>query len=229
MENQNKKYIFQGTGLTEEQILWGNVRFNEYITSFPHLSTSGNAPLLEDLVWVEVMFEWLKRQRSEQMNIHIMKKSAVKETKDVVTGPINEQIQQYRDEIIKLKTKLNMFDDPKVKDTFSQLEELFAKHDEYRATHLDDFLCTCPYCSELFVMMCRTKDYEPVKTPFFEDKVLFNRPLMEMYHQNILTKEQTAKVLGVNPRFIDWLDAKFYGIKNEESAPLNTESAPTNQ
>lgn len=224
-------YKFEGPGLEEKQVERGQHLFEAYIRSYPHLNTLGNSNLLQELIWQELMLEMAKKNRAERMSIQIQAGSPIQKSKDLVSESLNQEIEMYLNQTIKLKEKLNLFDDPKTRDTFDQMQDLFKKAREYRETHIDEFLCTCPFCAEVFVLMRRTLDYEIVKTPFFEDKLLFNRPLMEIYHQNILTKDQTAKVLGTNPRYIDWLDTKFYGIKHSDgnqSAPTHIEeSAPT--
>lgn len=235
MENKDKKYTFTGTGLTAEQITWGRQRYDEYITSYPHLNTLGNSQLLEELVWVEAILEANKKARAEQMNKTIKAGSPVKETKDLISGPLNQQIQEGRDEVISIKTKLGMFEAHKDKDAYNTIQELMAKFEVYRQQNPLSFKCTCPFCAKSFALMRRTDSYSEFISPFLEDKILNNKPLMEMYHEGILTKEQTAKVLGTYPTYVDWLDAKCYGRKAavdaEISAPTHTdeESAPSNQ
>lgn len=240
MEDKDKTYQFEGTGLTEEQVLWGKKRFDEYIASYPHLNTLGNSQLLEELVWVEAILEANKQSRAEIINTKAKPGSAAS-GETALSKRLNDEIQSGRDEVIALKTKLAMFEAHKDRDAYQTIQELMEKFETYRKNNPSSFKCTCPFCAKSFALMRRTDQYQEFLSPFLEDKILNNRPLMELYHQCILTKEQVAKVLGVYPQFIDWLDAKCYGRKmagaqeqsaptHEESAPLNTdESAPTNQ
>lgn len=242
MEDQDKSYSFEGTGLTEEQITWGRARFNEYLAAYPHLNTLGNSQLLEELVWVEAILEANKQKRADIVNIKAKAGSPIKDSNDAVSRTLKDDIQAGRDEVIALKTKLAMFEAHKDRDAYQTIQELMEKFETYRKNNPSSFKCTCPFCAKSFALMRRTDQYSEFISPFLEDKILNNKPLMEIYHQGLLSKEQVAKVLGVYPQFIDWLDAKCYGRKvagaqeqsaptHEESAPLNTtdESAPTQQ
>jgi hypothetical protein len=239
MEDKDKIYQFSGTGLTEEQVSWGRNRFNEYLSAYPHLNTLGNSQLLEELVWVEAILEANKQHRAEIINLKAKAGSAVSNSTDAVSKRLNEEIQTGRDEVITLKTKLAMFEAHKDRDAYQTIQELMEKFEAYRKQNPSSFKCTCPFCAKSFALMRRTDQYQEFISPFLEDKILNNKPLMELYHQSLLTKEQVAKVLGVYPQYVDWLDAKCYGRKVagdeeqsapthvEESAPLHTEESET--
>ena len=62
-------------------------------------------------------------------------------------------------------------------------------------------------------MKRKTENYEPHISPFFENKILVNRPLFELYHQEKINKKEIAEVLGVAEDYINWVEEKILNTK----------------
>jgi hypothetical protein len=208
------KYVFQGTGLTPEEKKLGQKRFNDYLNSFPHLTkTLANQQALEELVWAEVIQERIKQQYSAfgENEAESIPVSLQKSTLDGLNM------------IFEMKGKLGMFEAPVAMDGFEKIQDIFDRGKEYRKAHVDDFKVTCPDCAKTFVLKHRTKGYEIVISPFFEDKVIRNRPLFKLYKDGVVTKEEAADIMEVSPHFIDWLEQKYYSFgmppKSEPELP----------
>lgn len=219
MENKDKKYNFVGTGLTEEQKSWGSLRFDEYISSYPHLNTLGNSQLLEELVWVEAVLEANKEAIGVIVNKKISKDSPVSKTKDIVPSGLLTAVEEGRAEVINIKTKLGMFEERKDSDEFKKMRELEEKAAEYRLSHPLSFKTTCVHCGKSYGLKRRTENFEEFKSPFLDDKLIKNDSLWESYKdQQPLTKERVAEILGVSPLYIDWLAENIYhsGIKKDK-------------
>ena len=60
------------------------------------------------------------------------------------------------------------------------------------------------------MLKIRTEAWEALKHPFFQDKLLANRPLWKLYKDKKITKEDVANVLGCSAQYIDWLEKKIY-------------------
>lgn len=74
--------------------------------------------------------------------------------------------------------------------------------------------CTCPYCGQMFLLHIRMEHWEAQKHPFFKDRIIYNKPLIELYLQNRITKDDLAKILEVSSDYIDWVIQKVH--KNTE-------------
>lgn len=225
MDKKDIKYEFKGLNLSEKDKTWGQERFQDYIISYPHLNQNlGNAQLLEELVWAEIVLERIKQGVEDK----------VKKDGDKIISPQDKDyasLQTARAQVMALKKELGMFEEKKNQDVFEIIQGLQEKFAEERKRNPLAFKTTCPHCGKAYCLKRRTENYEEFISPFFEDKILNNKPLMELYHTGVITKEQAAKVLGVNPKFIDWLDKNVYHLKVEDDnqEPPAEESAPTNQ
>ena len=117
-------------------------------------------------------------------------------------------------QVLELKEKLGLFDEKDKLDAFKDIENAKKKFAEYRKEHPLSFKTTCPFCSKIYFLRRRTENYEPFISPFFaEDKILINKPLMELYFNKKITKEDVSKVLGTSEDYIDWLIKNFFNNK----------------
>lgn len=210
---------FEGTGLSDSEKAWGVTRFAEYRKAFPHLNKQGNLYLLEELVWRECIQERFKIQVGE------LKKNAVTAmaplSKDLTTS-INDGLSQ----ITEMKTKLGMFEEQKTLDSFKYIQETKEKFAAYRLAHPLVFKCTCPKCAFSFGIKRRMEHFEEFVSPFLESKILNNDPLFKLYKQGKITKDDVANVLGVSPKYVDWLDKKVYGNVISTDAPKINDVPP---
>lgn len=219
-------YKFVGSGLTETEKIWGEQRFKEYRESYPHLNKRGTLQLLEDLVWREALQEKLKQQICDT-DVENKRKIAAgeKNVKNEISKPVQDSINDGLQQIVDLRTKLGMFEDQKVSDAFKAFQLMREKASEYRRAHPLLFKTTCPFCARGYGLKRRTTHFEEFISPFLEDKILNNRPLFALYKEGKLTKEDVAAVLGVSPKYVDWLDEKVFG--NKVKAVAVTLDTPT--
>ena len=201
---------FLGSGLQPNEQTLGREKFVQYRKNYPQLNKLSNLQLLEELVWLECLQERYKTQ----VGI-VTKPKPDKDTGELKIEPLpkylSDSVAANLEQIMTLKTKLGLFEDQKTLDAFKDMEELKKKAAEYRKTHPLSFKCTCPFCTKIFFLKRRTDSYEPFKSPFYaDDKILKNDELHSLYKQGIITKEHEAKVLGVSPDYIDWLDEFVY-------------------
>lgn len=228
MENKEISYKFQGEGLNTEEKSWGKKRFAEYRSAYPHLNKLGSLHLLEELVWKESIQERFKKQigqLGEEAKKKAKKNNEVVDFDKIETIPpyLQKSIDDGLTSIVYLKTKLGMFEDQKTTDEFEKIQQLKIKAAEYRREHPLSFKTTCPHCAKAFYLKRKTEHFEEFKSPFAEDKVLNNKPLFTLYKIGKLTKEEVAKVLGVFPDYLDWLDKKIYGNEVKQN-PATSES-----
>lgn len=178
----DKRYEFKGTGLTEAQIETGKLKFQEYLTSYPHLNTLGNSQLLEELVWVEAVLEENKEKAGVILNKKIAPGSSCSSSADLVPKGLKEAIEEGRTQVLNLKAKCGMFTEQKDRDAYQTIQDLMTKAEAYRKANPLSFKVTCPFCAKSFALMRRTEHFDEFKSPFLEDKILNNKPLMTLYH-----------------------------------------------
>ena len=210
MENENKDsiYAFRGTGLGVSEKNSAKKRFEDYIVIYPHLNKLSLLQLLEELVFLEAISERYKNKIAK-----ISKNKTVKDS-NVVPSGLMKELQGNIQQILDLKEKLGLFESKKKLDAFKDIKDLKTKFAEYRKRNPLSFKVDCPHCSKIFFLKRRTENYEPFVSPFFaEDKILINKPLMELYFAKIITKKQTANVLGVASDYIDDIIIKFFKKK----------------
>lgn len=205
---KDKNDTFLGSGLQPDEVIVGRARFLEYRKNYPQLNKLSNLQLLEELVWLECLQDRYKNQ------VGTVTKPRANDKGEMVIEPLPKYLQDSMtlglEQIISLKTKLGLFEDQKTIDAFKDLEDLKKKAAEYRKLHPLSFQCTCPFCSKIFFMKRKTEHFEPLKSPMYDDMVLKNTPLHELWKQKIITTEQYAKVLGVSTDYPAWLDKNVF-------------------
>jgi len=197
------KFKFTGEGLTEPEIKKGTVLLNDYVINYPHLNKLSTLQLLEDLVYLEMMQSRIKREIGDSSK----DKRAPQDR--VVPKQFIAELQENLEQILKLKEKLGLFETKEKLDAYKDIDNLKKKFKVYRENHPLSFKTTCPFCKEIYFMKRRTKDYEPHITPFFENKILVNRPLFKLYHEGKITKKDVAAVLGVSEDYVPWVEEKI--------------------
>lgn len=205
---------FTGTGLNDNEKKFGQKLYLNYKKNYPQFNKPSNLQLLEELVWLECMQDRYKKQIGE------ITKATLQPNGKIKTEQIPKHLQQATNDtlnqILSLKTKLNLFDDQKVTDAFRKLEIVMEKAQAYRKANPLQFKTTCPKCSQIFYLKRKTEGYKPFISPFYaDDKVLKNDELHACWKEGILPKERYAKALGVSPDYIDWLDENIYKNKKK--------------
>lgn len=211
MSEKDKIYTFKGTGLSTSERNTGRKRFEDYIALYPHLNKLSLLQLLEELVFLEAISERYKNKIAK-----ITKNKAVNAA-GVVPSNLMKELQDNTKQILELKEKLGLFDDKDKLDAYKDIENLQKKFNKYRGHNSLKFKTTCPFCSEIFFLKRKTENFEPHVSPFFEDKILVNRPLMKLYHESKITKQDVANVLGTPIDYVDWIEKKFFGKKDSDN------------
>lgn len=211
MDENKKLYQFQGLGLTTSEKRVGKTNFEAYISNYPHLNKQSALQLLEELIYYELLQH---RYKQKVANLNKKKRD---ENAQVIPGTLKDGMNENLEQIMKLKEKLGLFDSKEKLDAYQDIKNLEKKFEEYRKRNPLSFKVTCCHCSKIMFLKRRTENYEPFISPFFaEDKILINRPLMELYHKGKITKEEASDILGVTPDYLNWVDEKFF-LKKENN------------
>jgi hypothetical protein len=82
--------------------------------------------------------------------------------------------------------------------------------------------CTCPYCGQLFALYMKSDIWESKKHPFFVDRILGNKALVDCYLKNRpITKEDLANIFETSNDYVDWLIKKWKLTHYRETTDLN--------
>jgi len=208
-DNTDNIYTFRGTGLSVSEKNAAKKRFEDYVSVYPHLNKLSLLQLLEELVFLEAISERYKNK--------IAKISKNKQVKDsgVVPSTLMKELSDNTKQVLELKEKLGLFESKDKIDAFTDLENLKKKFELYRKEHPLSFKTTCPFCSKIYFQKRKIDNYSPHVSPFFENKILVNRPLFELYHAGKIIKKDVAAVLGVSEDYIDWVEKNI--LKRKKS------------
>jgi len=94
-------------------------------------------------------------------------------------------------------------------DAMKALDTLKKKFKKWRAENNGSRTIICPECSKMVLLKIRTDAWEAQKHPFFIDRILANKALIDLYRKNRLTKKEVADILMTSEDYIDWMISKI--------------------
>ena len=116
--------------------------------------------------------------------------------------------------ITTLKDKLGLNKEvEKVDEGYKALELLKKKFALYREENQGSRTLICPHCGQMTLLKIRMDKWLVAKHPFFKDRVLTNKHLIQLYKDKKITKEDVAKVLECSTDYIEWIISKHYSKK----------------
>ena len=198
------------SGLTTKEKRWGAVRFRDYTSNYPHLHKMSQLLMLEELVFTEALHEKIKEKIAQ---ISELKKENEDSVDSLLPKNIQDALRESNDAQLRLKERLNLFEDKSKLDAYRSLEDLKSDFQEYRRRNPNSFKVTCPSCSFIFFLKRRTTSYHEIDSPWFRDKILCNAPLWDAYKCKEISKKRIAAILGTSEDYIDWLKEKIFASK----------------
>jgi len=122
-----------------------------------------------------------------------------------------DQLDRVVERIIKLQEKLGLSSKDKQQDNLSGvLSSLKKKALKYYEEHSGCNVVKCPYCQNMFYLLMRTENLTSEKCNMFKGTVLYNKPIMKLIEQAVITKEIAAEILGVNALYIEKIYNQIY-------------------
>lgn len=216
MTKKYTEYQYVGLGLDETEVKLGKKQFSIYISVYPHLNKYSDLQLLEHLVYLEALASrYMIRIEEVRQTLSKDSTEKKKDISSVVSPQLKEKYDENLEQILNLKGKLGMFEDKEKLDSYRDLESLREKFALWRQKNQGSRKVTCPHCAKIFFLMIRTDKYDAKKFPFFEDKILCNLYLYEIYKDGQIAKDKYAQILGVSPDYIDWLDENHFKKKEK--------------
>ena len=139
--------------------------------------------------------------------------NSAKENKESVDLRAVETIHKNLNQILVLKDSLGLTKDKKdgnVKSLDQKIKLMRKQFKVWLDNNQASREAVCPYCAQQFLLRIRMEHWEAQKHPFFKDRVLYNKPLVDLYLQNIITKDKLAEILECSPDYIDWVIEKIH-------------------
>jgi len=210
-ENGLNKYEFKGVGLKGKEFKDAENRFNQYKEN-NHFESWSDLELLEEKVYRETIQERYRKKIAELTENK--KKKNKKEGNDldeidIVPSHILEAMNGNFEQIISISEKLGLLKTKKEEELFDYITSLKKKFKIWKENNWDARMTTCPFCSKVFFLNIRTEHFNVNKSPFFEDRVIANKPLFILYKQGKITKQDLANVLNVSADYVNKLEQMF--------------------
>jgi hypothetical protein len=123
---------------------------------------------------------------------------------------MTEQLVENTTQIMALKEKLGMLKNKADESALDLINELRAKALVYYSEHAGCTTIKCPNCQQLFNLLMDVTNLIPEKCSFFRGTMLYNLPLLNLYHNKKITKEEVANVLGVHQNYVDYIYNNLY-------------------
>jgi hypothetical protein len=195
-------------GLNEKEKEKALQLYDKYIgeNSFENLAEKSS---LTNLVYLEAL--------NDRIKLFIEKEDKNKD--GAVPIQMVEQLISNNEQIMKLKDQLGMMKDKTNNSFIVAWEELKKKALTYYSEHCGSTIVKCPYCQQLFHLLMNIDNLTAEKSSFFKGTMLYNLPLLNLYHQKRITKEEVADILGVHAKYVDFIYSNLYLkelSKNEE-------------
>jgi len=92
----------------------------------------------------------------------------------------------------------------------STIDVLKKKFKKWREENQGSRTLVCPECSKMVMLKIRTDKWEATTHPFFQDRFLTNKHLIEMYQSGKISKLDVSLVLGTSEDYVDWIISKIY-------------------
>jgi hypothetical protein len=177
------------------------ILIKKYLDTYS-LASPSDRNTVKQLVFLEVFNNRLQRELNEYY-------------KEGQPTPVKtvESLHSNLNKITELKDKLGLSKDKKEKsqnDSYAVMDTLFKKWKIWREENQGGRTGICPHCGKMFRLKIRMDAWEMQKHPFFKDRVLANKPLMMIYKEGRITKQDVASILGVSLDYVDWMISKIY-------------------
>ena len=165
--------------------------------SFENLAEKSS---LITLVYLEILKERIQE---------FIKKEEV-EKNGAIPLQMAEKILEIDTQIMEIKEKLSMLKDKNDSTFVKTWEELKKKALTYYNEHAGCTTVKCPHCQNLFNLLMDVSNLTPEKCSFFRGTTLYNEKLMKLYEEKRLTIDEVAEILGVHPKYINFIFENIY-------------------
>jgi len=183
----------------EERKFAGNL-LESYLNE-SSLESAAEKDTLRQLIDIEIVLERVKKF----LNIEYSKANPA------IPTQMLDQLTTLNTQAIELKEKLGLVSKEKDENSLTEtLNVLTKKALKYYSEHKGCNTVKCPHCQKLFMLLMRTEHLEAKESSMFKGTIIYNKPLLDLYHNKILTKEKVAEILGVSDKYITYIYDNIY-------------------
>jgi len=125
-----------------------------------------------------------------------------------------ENYQKVVHNIVKIEEKMGLFNDRGGLTPYNYVERLKKRFRAWLEKNQGSRELNCPWCSKEILLKIRTDKYDAVKHPFFKDRILTNKKLIELYLDDRITREEIGEILEVSKFYMDWVLEKHLSKNN---------------
>jgi ribosomal protein L37AE/L43A len=163
------------------------------------IETISEKNTLKEIIYLEVVQARLQYKLNE---FH--------DTNKALPTTLIQTIHQNSDAIIRLKATLGLNkSSQKTEDTFDVLEHLKKRFRRYRDENQASRTLICPHCMKSVLLKIKTDIWEAQKHPFFKDRILYNKKVMDLYKQGTITRQDVADILECSADYANWVIDKI--------------------
>ena len=179
---------------------------------YKYIEENSFESLAERTTLIGLIYKEILKERIQQF---IRKESQEKD--GAIPLAMTEKLMELDAQILTDKEKLGMLKDKNNDSFIKTLAELKKKALIYYNEHAGCTVVKCPHCQQLFNLLMDVSNLTAEKCSFFKGTLLYNVPLLNLYHQKRINKEEVASILGVHSEYVEFIYTNIYlkEYKNE--------------
>jgi len=195
----NEELLVSFVGLNANEKKRALELYNRYLDEHAFEALAEKSTLI-NLVYLEIL--------NDRIKLFIEQEG--KDKAGAIPIKMTEQLIANTSQIMELKEKLGMMKDVESESALELMNELKEKALAYYETHAGCSVIKCPYCQQLFNLLMDVTNLSPEKCSFFKGTLLYNLPLLNLYHLKRVTKEEVAAILGTHINYVDYIYNNLY-------------------
>lgn len=180
----------------EEEKKTAKLKYASYLLNYK-LDTISDLDTLADLVINETYKNRIEKQVKDYFEQNKISESEATSGKKNCYVP-EKQLEAKRDlenHILSLKVKLGIDKEDQKEDDLTALELLKKRVQDHINSNPNDFVIYCKWCARPLLLWKKVKDFESLKMPWLAGRFLYNKPLIQLVKDKVLTVEQAASIL----------------------------------
>lgn len=174
-----------------------------YLADFS-IETIADKNTLKEVIYLEIV----------QQRLQVKLNGYYEKDQKAVPLQLIDVIHKNSKAILDLKNSLGL-NKAKNKGGYDAFKHLIQRAKKWREENQGSRTLSCPHCAKMIFLKIRTDAWEAQKHPFFKDKVLYNKHVVELFRKEIITREDVAKILECSTDYVEWLIEKIEPPKKE--------------
>lgn len=177
----------------------GKVLFRKYLFDFIPESIS-DLNTLKDIVFLEVI------------NVRFQSEFNKIKKVDATSLKLLDMLHRNQERILLLKKSLYITRDTRKKENavgYSQVDMMRKQFEVWCENNQASRTKICPGCGQMILLRIKPDMWEIQKHPFFKDRILGNKKMIELYFEGKLTEDDIKEILDCGDGYLQWLIRKW--------------------